>query len=35
MNGKQEERTVAGVAMAYWYFEARGRTGVRSEIKRG
>ena len=26
MNGKQEESTVACVAMAYWYFEARGRT---------
>ena len=26
VNGKQEERTVACVAMDYWYFEAKGRT---------
>ena len=26
VNGKQEESTVACVAMVYWYFKARGRT---------
>ena len=26
MNGKQEESTVACIAMVYWYFKAKGRT---------
>ena len=34
VNDKQEESTVACVAMVYWYYEARGRTEQEARSRR-